>query len=69
MVDNFNVLKWMPIHYYFIYRKLVLAFTVFKNMTPEYLNVSSLTVSLLVLEQNEIVIVAFYNLLKYQTEF
>ena len=53
MVDNFNVLKWMPIHYYFIYRKLVLAFTVFKNMTPEYLNVSSLTVSLLVLEQNE----------------
>ena len=37
--DIFRVLKWMPIHDYFIYRKMVLTFKVLKNLTPEYLNV------------------------------
>jgi hypothetical protein len=29
--DIFRVLKWMPIHDYFIYRKLVLSFKVLRN--------------------------------------
>ena len=37
----FSVLKWMPVHDYFVYRKLVLAFKVLNNMTPEYMNVFS----------------------------
>ena len=48
-----NVLKWMPIDDYFIYRKQS-----HKNMTPVYSNDLVLS-AILVLEQQVIVIVAF----------
>ena len=37
--DILRTLKWMPIHDYFTYRKLMLTFKVMNNLTPEYLNV------------------------------
>ena len=37
--DMFSYLRWIPIHDYFIYRKLILTFKVLHNMTPDYLNV------------------------------
>ena len=37
--EMFSYLRWIPIHDYFIYRKLILTFKVLHNMTPDYLNV------------------------------
>ena len=35
----FNKLKWMPMPYYFVYRKAVLVFKSLNQLVPEYLNI------------------------------
>ena len=41
-MDILHSLKWMPVHEYFMYRKLILTFKVLNNLTPQYLNVFKL---------------------------
>ena len=41
-VNILHTLKWMPVHDYFMYRKLILTFKVLNNLTPQYLNVFKL---------------------------
>ena len=41
-MDILHTLKWMPVHDYFMYRKLILTFKVLNNLTPQYLNVFKL---------------------------
>ena len=41
-MDILHTLKWMPVHDYFMYRKLILTYKVLNNLTPQYLNVFKL---------------------------